>query len=213
MDNNTLDRSTEYKIIQVATNLFAHKGFEGASIRNICNEAQVNVSLISYYFGGKKELYKKVVDSIVKKVLDNMCPEKIESQIDLFKKSSKNEQIEIFISVVGKLIDFFYSNIISDEEIMIIFREQITSGIPINSQGYVIFKNLLALILDKNENDREVIFKCLTILAQVHSVRILKQFSLKMLNQKTYSKEDITVFKKVVLEQVRAIINSSEKKN
>ena len=74
---------------------------------------------------------------------------------------------------------------------MIIFREQMTSGVPINPEGYKVFKRLLASILGKEENDKAIIFRTMTILGQVHSARIIKQFSLKMMNQSGYSKEDI----------------------
>ncbi|GLU51343.1 TetR/AcrR family transcriptional regulator [Dyadobacter frigoris] len=46
----------QLKIIEVAEKLFAEKGFSGTSIRDISQEAEVNVSMISYYFGSKEKL-------------------------------------------------------------------------------------------------------------------------------------------------------------
>lgn len=46
------------KILLTALALFAEKGFERATIRQIAKNAQVNVSAISYYFGDKVGLYK-----------------------------------------------------------------------------------------------------------------------------------------------------------
>ena len=43
-------------LIQVAKDLFAEHGYEGVSIRDIVDAAGVNVSLVSYYFGGKEGL-------------------------------------------------------------------------------------------------------------------------------------------------------------
>lgn len=43
-------------LVQVAKSLFAQRGFEGVSIRDIVDEAGVNISLVSYYFGGKEGL-------------------------------------------------------------------------------------------------------------------------------------------------------------
>ena len=40
-----------------AKNLFAKKGFEGASTRDIVSAAGVNISLITYYFGSKENLF------------------------------------------------------------------------------------------------------------------------------------------------------------
>ncbi|PWJ59062.1 AcrR family transcriptional regulator [Dyadobacter jejuensis] len=46
----------QLQIIEVAEGLFAKKGFAGTSIRDIAQEADINVSMISYYFGSKEKL-------------------------------------------------------------------------------------------------------------------------------------------------------------
>ena len=46
----------QIQIIKVAERLFADKGFAGTSVRDIAQEANVNVSMISYYFGSKEKL-------------------------------------------------------------------------------------------------------------------------------------------------------------
>jgi AcrR family transcriptional regulator len=51
------------QILNVATRLFAERGFEGTSTREIAKQAGLNVSLISYYFGGKEGLYKQILIS------------------------------------------------------------------------------------------------------------------------------------------------------
>ncbi|MCE7062060.1 TetR/AcrR family transcriptional regulator [Dyadobacter sp. CY343] len=48
--------SKQIQIIEVAERLFAQKGFAGTSVRDIAQEADVNVSMISYYFGSKEKL-------------------------------------------------------------------------------------------------------------------------------------------------------------
>ena len=50
-------------IIEAAERLFAVKGFEGASVRDIAHEANTNVSMISYYFGSKEKLMEAVFDN------------------------------------------------------------------------------------------------------------------------------------------------------
>ncbi|MDO9183824.1 MAG: TetR family transcriptional regulator [Bacteriovorax sp.] len=46
-------------ILAEARKCFSEKGFEGASIRDICDGAKVNVSAIKYHFGGKEGLYRE----------------------------------------------------------------------------------------------------------------------------------------------------------
>lgn len=54
--HNQLD--TRQKLIVVARKLFARYNYESVSVRMICDEADTNVSSISYHFGGKEELYR-----------------------------------------------------------------------------------------------------------------------------------------------------------
>ena len=48
-------------LIKTATPLFAAKGLNGVSIRELASAAGVNLSMISYYFGGKEGLYTAVL--------------------------------------------------------------------------------------------------------------------------------------------------------
>lgn len=43
-------------ILDVAEKLIAKKGFEGTSIRDISSQANINVAMISYYFGSKEKM-------------------------------------------------------------------------------------------------------------------------------------------------------------
>lgn len=205
------NKNTEVKIIETATELFAKNGFDGTSTREICKAAGVNISLISYYFGGKEELYKKVVDGIVRNILEHaMSKMNITSPPQNFDYLSREEKINLFLKFIEMMIDYFYSEKISDSAIMILFREQMTSGVPLNPEGYKILKRLLASIVGKDENDKEIIFKTITIVGQIHSARILKQFSLKMMNQSGYSKEDIQMLKQIIIGQTKAILKDLE---
>lgn len=46
----------QIQIIETAEKLFADKGFEGTSVRDIAEDAGINVAMISYYFGSKEKL-------------------------------------------------------------------------------------------------------------------------------------------------------------
>lgn len=53
--------TTKHKVVETAIALFFQKGFHGTSVRDIAEKADVNVSLISYYFKGKQGLLEYVV--------------------------------------------------------------------------------------------------------------------------------------------------------
>ena len=46
----------QLQIIGTAEKLFAARGFDGTSVRDIAEEAGVNIAMISYYFGSKEKL-------------------------------------------------------------------------------------------------------------------------------------------------------------
>lgn len=48
-------------ILEAAKKHFCEKGFEGSSVRDICDEVGANVSAIKYYFGGKEGLYRECI--------------------------------------------------------------------------------------------------------------------------------------------------------
>lgn len=54
-------------ILKVAEELIAKKGFEGTSVRNIATAAQVNVAMISYYFGSKEKMMSSLYQYRVQK--------------------------------------------------------------------------------------------------------------------------------------------------
>ncbi|MBN1125574.1 MAG: TetR/AcrR family transcriptional regulator [Sedimentisphaerales bacterium] len=51
---------TAERLLCAAEKLFAEKGFEGASIREITAEAGCNVAAVNYHFRGKEKLYREV---------------------------------------------------------------------------------------------------------------------------------------------------------
>jgi AcrR family transcriptional regulator len=52
----------QLEILQAAEQLFADKGFDGTSVRDIAKEANVNIAMISYYFGSKEKLMEAVFE-------------------------------------------------------------------------------------------------------------------------------------------------------
>jgi len=53
--------STRERIILQAGPIFASKGFRAATVREICDAADVNLASINYYFGDKQQLYFETV--------------------------------------------------------------------------------------------------------------------------------------------------------
>jgi AcrR family transcriptional regulator len=60
-----MSTDTKQKIIDVAIELFALKGFDGVSIREIAKLADVNVAALNYHFKSKENLRQEILDYIM----------------------------------------------------------------------------------------------------------------------------------------------------
>ena len=56
-DDTPEARETHERILEAAQKLFAEKGLEATSVRDITAEADCNVAAVNYHFGGKENLY------------------------------------------------------------------------------------------------------------------------------------------------------------
>lgn len=57
---NAEQGTSRRRLFSSAERLFAERGFDGVSVRDIANDAKVNSALVGYYFGGKRGLLSEV---------------------------------------------------------------------------------------------------------------------------------------------------------
>ncbi len=88
--------SKEENILFAAEKLFAEKGFDATSTREISTAANVNVSMISYYFGSKEQLLENLFEYRMKESTSFMK--------EIVAKQNLNEW-EKLIMVVNRYID------------------------------------------------------------------------------------------------------------
>jgi AcrR family transcriptional regulator len=103
----------QIQILEVAETLFAEKGFDGTSIRNIAKVAKINIAMVSYYFGSKERLLESLIvyrTSDLKKQLENLLLEDLEP-----------------IEKINKLIALYINRINSNRGIYRILHFEFTS--------------------------------------------------------------------------------------
>jgi AcrR family transcriptional regulator len=59
------EMATNENLVLAARRMFARNGYDGTSVRAITAEAGANLGAITYHFGSKRELYDRVVESVV----------------------------------------------------------------------------------------------------------------------------------------------------
>src|ERR1700751_3354639 len=71
-----VSKATREKIIKAASRAFARDGYEGASIRAIVAEADVNQAAINYHFGSKEGIYRAVLQTALRALMkDDEAPQ------------------------------------------------------------------------------------------------------------------------------------------
>ena len=68
------DQETRERVLRVAEQLFAERGFNHVTVRDICQAAEANVAAVNYYFRDKLGLYQEVIMKFVgsmQKMLDS----------------------------------------------------------------------------------------------------------------------------------------------
>ena len=200
------DESSKKRILETATALFARKGFDGTSIREICKLANVNICMISYYWGGKQELYNGIIENLLEKQMEYS-----KKFLDLNRKPedmSVAECVDLLVNISDIFVDFFYTNISADL-IVLLLKEQQKPDFIVRSPVLEYMRSVVARILNKDVNDRLVIFKTLFMLSQVNSPRILPAFSLRLLNQQDFCEEDIKIIKENVKLYINAVLKEA----
>ncbi|MFI5376729.1 MAG: TetR/AcrR family transcriptional regulator [Candidatus Rokuibacteriota bacterium] len=60
---------TRAALLAAATELFAAQGFDGVSVSDIAEKAGVNRAMISYHFGGKRDLYAAILAATFQEIV------------------------------------------------------------------------------------------------------------------------------------------------
>jgi AcrR family transcriptional regulator len=62
------DGETRQRLLDVAAELFADRGLDGVSVRELCTAAGANVAAINYHFGDKFGLYSELVEVAIERM-------------------------------------------------------------------------------------------------------------------------------------------------
>jgi AcrR family transcriptional regulator len=66
---------TEQRLLEAAGEIFAERGYQSATTRQICEKAGANIAAINYHFGDKEGLYMAVLRSVPKIYAEKYPPD------------------------------------------------------------------------------------------------------------------------------------------
>ncbi|WP_298412065.1 TetR/AcrR family transcriptional regulator [Hydrotalea sp.] len=112
--------STDKKelIMKTAISLFSEKGYEGTSIRDLAQKADVNIAMINYYFGSKEKLFEAIVEEKVQHIRGRI--ENLENDKNL----SEIEKIDLIIEAyVDRFLSYPDFHKVMEQEMLVSHRK------------------------------------------------------------------------------------------
>ncbi|MBB3112117.1 AcrR family transcriptional regulator [Paenibacillus phyllosphaerae] len=113
---NQTNFEVKMKILKAAKILFASKGYDQTSVRDICNDAGVNIMMISYHFQGKENVLSSI----------------FQSSMQLLDFTGEKEATENPILRLTRIVRNVSSLRINDPDMMSILQQEITLPKPRN---------------------------------------------------------------------------------
>jgi AcrR family transcriptional regulator len=117
------EQGARRKILEAAAQLFAVNGMDGTSTRDIAKESGLNLSLISYYFGGKEGLYVAVIRDFAMRI-----HEKVELVVQRFGHIELDEKA--LREMISSILDIFLEMRLENPNAGRIMAREKLAGMP-----------------------------------------------------------------------------------
>lgn len=117
------EQTARHDILNAARSLFAKKGFEAISVREIAKESGQNISMISYYFGSKEGLYKEIIGGHIQ-----MVGGEIRKLFQI--NSGKELTAKLFRSDLKSLVTIIVGMKYGNPEMISIMQREKVNGLP-----------------------------------------------------------------------------------
>ncbi len=150
----------QLQILEAAEELISKKGFVGTTVRDIAAKANVNVAMISYYFGSKEKL------------LQSLLLNRTEQSRTLLNNLKKDVHIDPW-EKINRIIDFYVDQILKNRRFHTIMSRQISlvQDKEIEELLINIKKNNIVLIQEIiREGQRQKVFRKVDIPLTIGSV-------------------------------------------
>lgn len=95
------DEKTRQRLLDAGGEIFASRGFEVATVREICQRAGANVAAVNYHFGGKFVLYRACIEHWL-----GVAGERFPMDESIARARSPRAKLQAFVSVfLSRLLD------------------------------------------------------------------------------------------------------------
>lgn len=67
-----MPKDTETQILEAAKKIFVQKGYSGARMQEIADEANINKAMLHYYFRNKESLFERILEDAIEAVIPKL---------------------------------------------------------------------------------------------------------------------------------------------
>jgi AcrR family transcriptional regulator len=130
--------SSKEALLKAAKKVFAAKGFDGATVKDIAETAGVNVSLVSYHFDGKENLFRTCVEQFAQS--------RLVSTEKFLKGPESLEDMRVRLTL---MVEEFYEYNMREPEINQIMHRDCGANNPLTDDVYRnVFMKVFTVITD-----------------------------------------------------------------
>lgn len=203
---------TKNKLLQSAVKEFAKNGFFGATTRDIAKRADINISSIVYYFGGKKGIYTAVLANIVDTIKDLTTD--MSEQYDLvMEKNDATEALDLLKNFTQRFLFLLCSGKISKDMKTLFFGEywKPTDDFGILYDGVIfpfqkMFAELLTLACDNKIDIKDSYLYTFPIFAQLFVFSSRKRTICSLMEWQDYNETEKEKLLKYVTNQIDNLV-------
>lgn len=201
---------TRARIVTAAIDVFAERGYAGASTRMIASRAKVNLGSIQYYFGGKKELYLACANHIT----DTVAPQ-VEALASTLATLMPPEGAakEAYIASLSDILGLATERIVGGDKnnswLMFVSREQLSPGpaFKVLYQKVIkrligVFSGLVGRIIDRPGDSEEAILATFVLMGPLFIFQRAKSVALHALDWSVLDAKRMEKVKAILVRQV-----------
>jgi AcrR family transcriptional regulator len=208
--------NTREKLLRAAMAVFAREGYAAATTRMIAAESGANLQAITYYFGGKGELYRAVVQHIADSMSAIVGPaaSAIEARLEAGEVSRREarDMVRIALSNIARALLLKAS----DDWARIILREQMQPGPEFEllySSGMgrmlAVLVRLTAIALERDAANSETRARALGLLGQVLIFRMARAAAFRTMGWEKLGPEEFALLEHAIEANTNAILGQS----
>ena len=208
-------KNSKKRLFETARHLFALKGYQETSTRDIAQKAKVNISAITYYFGGKLGLYRAVLSDIACRVRTKK-KKKTEHALTLLanEEAPSQEAETLLLELISDLCSLLCSKRLPNEDAVIFLHEYSVPGEAFDTlyqelicPVYKLFSALISKATNGRLSDEDAALYTFQLFAQMFVFKSRKQTILQHLGWKEYGEQEIQKITRMVLDHTRTILN------